>query len=332
MGLDGRLIRSGIFTEFLMECPVHAGVEVVGYCSVCGAFGCAECLTRHEGQYYCARHYRPISKRLEAAREHEAIRRKHPQQRMVVHYRDGRSVTGVCFSLNLKEEGFHLDRVDDSGASLGETVYVKFSAIKAVFLVKSFDGNYDKDACFDAWTPEGEELVVKFRDGEVVEGRSLRGYREDVPRFYLVPSEGGNNISVLVERSAAEAVYRAEDYRAKVAEERARAKAQGAPSDMSQEESLGDFYFEMRNYAEAIAHYRQAAGKNPEARRPRKKLLAAQYNMGVDHIKRHEYAKALVLMEGVLKANPDNERVRKKVGQLRRIIEKSGPPRGPAAE
>ena len=54
--------------------------------------------------------------------------------------------------------------------------------------------------------------------------------------------------------------------------------------------------------------------------------------MGVEHIKHHEYSKALALMESVLKANPENERVEKKVLQLRHIIEKSGKPRAPSAE
>jgi len=316
-----------------MECPVHSNAEVVGYCNVCGVFGCSECLTLHEGHLLCAKHYRPIAKKLEENKKHEAILKKHPKLRLIVNYRSdkdtpARSLSGACFSLNLKEEAFHLDLVDESGALSGESVAVAYSEITSVLLVKSFDGNFDKNVHYDAWVPEGEELVIKFNDGEVVHGRALRPYNPSVPRFYIVPTAAeSNTISILVERTATEAIYKAEEYKEKQAQERKVAQKAGAPTDMSQEESVGDFYFQMRNYAAAIAQYRLAAGKNLQNQRPRKKMLAAQYNMGVDHIKRREYDKALAMMESLLKTNPENERVQKKIKQLRKIIEKSGRPR-----
>lgn len=309
-----------------MRCPNHSRADVVGYCIVCGEFGCDECLTLHEGNLLCARHYRPIAQKLEDEKRQETIRKRHPRQRLVVRYRDGRCQYGMCFSLNQKEAGFHLDLSDTAGTSLGETQYVRFADLKAVFLVKSFDGRYDKSVRYREWTPEGHELVVEFQDGEIIRGYSLHRYDPDDTRFHLIPSDPTtNNISVLVEKSAVKHVYTPDEYTAHLAEQR-EAMGTDAPVQLSQEETTGDFYFETRNYPAALEQYRLAAARFPKLRRLQKKIFLTLYNVGVNHIKRHEYDKALSYMESVLKMDPNNERVKKKVHQLRHIIQKSSRP------
>ena len=74
--------------------------------------------------------------------------------------------------------------------------------------------------------------------------------------------------------------------------------------------------------AAALEQYRAAAAKFPQSGRIRRKVLFTQYNVGVQHIKRHEYPQALSYMEAILKVEPRNERVAKKVSQLRHIIKK----------
>ncbi len=305
-----------------MKCPNHPQADATGYCSVCGTFGCPECLTLHEGNLLCSKHYRPIARKIEEERRTLEQRRKHPRQRLVVRYLDGRTLYGVSFALNTREPAFHLDLVDANGTPVGQTVPVRFQDLKAVFLVKSFDGHFDKSLRYREYTPEGGELVVRFRDGEVVRGFSLQRYDPVEPRFHLIPSDPAtNNISIVVERSAVEGVYAPEEYKAKLIEER---EALGSDaSGISQEESTGDFYFETRNYAAALEQYLDAAHKFPQVRRLQKKLFLTRYNVGIEHIKRREYDKALASLEFVLKADPRNERVRKKVAQLRHIVEKT---------
>jgi len=306
-----------------MKCPRHPRNAAAGYCTVCGDFGCDECLHEHEGQRLCPRHYRPIARKIEEEKRHESLRKKHPRQRMVVRYGDGRCEYGVCFALSTKDVGFHLDLADRDDAPLGETKHVRFEDLKAVFLVKSFDGKFDKTVRYKEWNPEGAELVVEFTDGEVVRGFSLNRYDPDEPRFHLIPSDPTtNNISILVEQAAVAAIYTPEEYKAKRAEEKEAKKADGAAADLSKEESTGDFYHETKNYEAALQQYRLAQEKYPGLRRLKKKLLLAQYNVGIQHIKRHEYGQALALMETVLAADPHNDRVRRKVFKLRHIIKK----------
>jgi len=285
-------------------------------------------LTLHEGNFLCAKHYRPIAQKLDEEKKHESVRKRHPRQRLVVRYLDGRCQYGVCFSLNQKEAGFHLDLADTAGMSQGETQYVRFSDLKAVFLVKSFDGKYDKNVRYREWTPEGHELVIEFQDGEVIRGFSLHRYDPLDARFHLIPSDPTtNNISVLVERSAVKNVYTPEQYTAHLADQR-EAMGTDTPVQLSQEETTGDFYFETRNYPAALELYRQAQARFPKLRRLQKKIFLTLYNVGVNHIKRHEYEKALAYMEIVLKMDPHNDRVKKKVHQLHHIIQKSSNPKG----
>ena len=307
-----------------MQCPNHSQAETIGYCYVCGSFGCSECLKVHEGNLYCRRHYQPIAQKIEEEKRHEQARKRRPRQLLAVRYAEGRCQYGVCYALNLRDPAFHLDLVDSSGVPLGKTEAIRFQDLKAVFLVKSFDGHFDKDVRYREWTPEGAELVAEFKDGEVVRGLSLRRYDPNEPRFHLIPSDPDtNNISILVEASALKSVYTLEEYKEKTLRERNALREQESAT-LSQEETTGDFYFETRNYPSALEQYRLAAAKFPQSSRLRKKVLLAQYNVAVQHIKRHEYKQALSYMEAILKVDPRNDRVAKKVSQLRHILQKEG--------
>lgn len=305
-----------------MQCPNHSRNEATGYCSVCGAFGCEECLFQHNGQTLCRRHYRQVVQPVEEAKKAEA-RRRQPRQRLVVRFKDGRSMNGMCFALNLKDEGFHLDRVDENGVAIGQTVQIRFEDIKAVFYVKSFDGKFDKSIRYRDWTPEGSELIVQFADGETVQGYSLHSFTGNERRFHLIPKDpNSNNISIVVERTALSGVYTPAEWAARKEQEREERRQSDSAVDLSQEETMGDFYFETRNYPGALEQYAMALKKHPQSTRLRKKMLLGHYNVGVQHIKRRDYVKALRSMDEVLKIDPRNAHAHKKVIQLKRIIEK----------
>lgn len=272
----------------------------------------------------CARHYRPIAQKQEEQKKHEEQRKRHQRQRLVAHYLDGHCDYGVSYAMSLRDSGFHLYLLDAAGVPQEATRLVHFKDLKAVFLVKSFDGKFDKTVKYKEWAPEGTELVVRFRDQEVIRGFSLHRYDPDESRFHLIPADTTtNNVSVVVERTAVECVYTPEEYQQKLAAVKTGAPA-AAESTLSQEETMGDFYYETRNYAVAYEHYRQAAAKHPQVKRLVKKLFFTQYNLGVHCIKQRDYPKALFFMEGLLKVDPHNARVQKKVAQLRYIIDKAG--------
>ncbi len=311
-----------------MNCQSHPRNEVVGYCSVCGAFGCSECIVQHQGQLYCRRHYRPIAQKAEEERRQEELRKRHSRQKLVVRYLDGRLAYGYCLALNPRDVGFHIENVSkETGTATGQTTQIRFSELKAVFFVKSFDGNFDKATRHREWAPEGNELVVEFKDGEVIRGVTLHRYDVADPRFYLIPHDDkGNNVSVLVEASSLAGVYTPEEYAERKAAQKAQQK-ETVGTTLSQEETMGDFYFETRNYQGALEQYEAALKKFPQSARLRKKLLYTEYNMGVQCIKRRDFSEAMTWMQKVLRADPDNAHAKKKVVQLRRILEK-----GPKAE
>ena len=142
------------------------------------------------------------------------------------------------------------------GATVGETIQVRFSELKAVFQVKSFDGHFDARQRYPEYHPEGGERICEFADGEFIRGFTLHPYEPDEQRFFLIPTDSSsNNISILVERSALKHVYTPEEYeqhRLKEIEERGKEDATG---DVTHEESMGDFYFETRNYPAALQQY-----------------------------------------------------------------------------
>jgi tetratricopeptide (TPR) repeat protein len=273
-------------------------------------------------------------------REEEAARRRvreaRGRQRLVVHRLNGETINGVCYALNPRELSFYLDQVDEHGTTTGATEQIRYADLKAVFFVKSFDGKFDKNQSYREWTPEGDEVVVKFNDGEVIRGRTLHNYNQDDERFYLIPADTKtNNISILVVRSAVEQVYTPEEYEQEKAAKREARKHSTGPVALSQEETLGDFYFQTRNYSAAIEQYAIALKRAPDSQRLRKKELATEYNIGIQHIKRREYEQALAYMEKILKVDPGNSHAKRKALKLRKIIERGagvGQDEGPNAQ
>jgi len=117
-------------------------------------------------------------------------------------------------------------------------------------------------------------------------------------------------------------VYTPEQYREKRrAEQAERKKTETPASSLTQEESMGDFYFEMRNYQAALEQYELAAKENTNSRL-RRKILTTQYNIGVHFIKRRDYPEALQWMEKVLTVDPRNTHAAKKASQLRKILDR----------
>ena len=146
-----------------------------------------------------------------------------------------------------------MERTDKNGITTGQTVQVRFAELKAVFYVKSFDGHYDKTLRYKEWTPEGSELIIEFFDGEILRGHALVRVDIDDQRFHVVPDDPTtNNITVLVERAAIKGTYTEQEWEAKKTAEHEARKKQPDGTDLTQEETTGDFYFETRNYAAAM--------------------------------------------------------------------------------
>jgi tetratricopeptide (TPR) repeat protein len=304
--------------------------NAAGYCCVCGSFFCEDCLTRHEGNLYCPKHYKPIAAKIDEEQKRQEARKRHSRHSLVVYFKDGRREQGVCHALNIRESGFHLSCEDDNGAATGKSVRVRFQDIKMVANVKSYTGKNDKTHAYQEYTPGGSDLVIDFGDGEVIEGTTVHAYDPDSPRFYFIPKDRTSNyINVLVERAGVAAIYSPQEWielKAAEDERRRQLRAEGQTTHStpaSQEETMGDFYFEQSNYTGALEQYKIAARRAPDSLRLKKKLLASTLNIGISFIKRRDYPKALEWMEKGLEIDPDNDAAQRKAKQLRKVIEKT---------
>ncbi len=123
-------------------------------------------------------------------------------KQVVVHYRDGDVKYGIPLTWNINEDGFVL-RPEGEGAE-DLQMYIPFRDLKGVFFVKHFDKEIAKKMKLSNIYAKKERVVIKFKDGERMEGFTVQSYDPKAPRFFVIPrAEEGkeeNNICVLVER------------------------------------------------------------------------------------------------------------------------------------
>jgi hypothetical protein len=117
------------------------------------------------------------------------------KNRIVVRYRDGRTVKGHTADFLATRPSFHVVPVDAGAAALKGTVEIPLAELKGVFFVKDFAGNRAYQET-NAFAPEqrvpGRKLRVEFEDGEVLVGSTM-GYQPNRPGFFLVPADPSSN-------------------------------------------------------------------------------------------------------------------------------------------
>jgi hypothetical protein len=125
--------------------------------------------------------------------------------RVVVRFSDGKVLKGTTQDFFPNRPSFHLLPADG-----GAAVEVRCKQLKALFFVKTFEGDAKRKdirgfILGPAETAQGKKVAVRFKDGELICGYSL-SYTPDRDGFFLFPSDtGGNNLRVyVVTASAAE--------------------------------------------------------------------------------------------------------------------------------
>jgi hypothetical protein len=121
--------------------------------------------------------------------------------KIVVRYLDGRVVKGYTHDFDPNIFHLHLRQAPNGGASEEVHADVWLEDLKAIFFVRTFEGNRDSRARREFKKEEesyGDRVEVTFTDGEV-----LRGFKMDhSPRrsgfFLLPPDPGSNNIMIFV--------------------------------------------------------------------------------------------------------------------------------------
>jgi hypothetical protein len=122
-------------------------------------------------------------------------------RRAVVRFRDGRVLKGLVHDFAPHKPKFHLS---PSGKSAGRPVEVEVAALKALFFVKSWEGDPKRadDPSFDHAAGHGKRVIVTFVDGEQLAGFTV-GYAADKQGFFVIPADGkANNTRVFVAAAA----------------------------------------------------------------------------------------------------------------------------------
>jgi small nuclear ribonucleoprotein (snRNP)-like protein len=115
------------------------------------------------------------------------------ENKVVVRFRDGRMVKGYTHDFNPNRESFHVSEVQEGGT----VIEVSTSLLKAVFFVKTFEGNKDHRGS-DEFSMEslknvpGLKVKVTFSDGEVMYG-STHGYAPKRKGFFIFPADKKSN-------------------------------------------------------------------------------------------------------------------------------------------
>jgi hypothetical protein len=125
------------------------------------------------------------------------------ENRVVVHFRNGRIVKGYTYDFNPNKEIFHIFEAQDAK----RVIEVSMSFLKAVFFVRSFKGNKDHpdpgDFPMESFkNSPGLKVKVTFFDDEVMYG-STHGYSPNRRGFFLIPANKYlNNERVFVIRES----------------------------------------------------------------------------------------------------------------------------------
>ena len=113
------------------------------------------------------------------------------QEKVVVHFRDGRLLKGFTSDLSPNQPTFRLTPVDVAG----RTETIQIDSLKAVFFVKDFTGDstYAERKAFASDAPKGPgRIEFHMEDGESLVG-IVEDYQPDRAGFFLVPVDPGSN-------------------------------------------------------------------------------------------------------------------------------------------
>ena len=129
------------------------------------------------------------------------------QTKVVVRYANGVIVKGFIQNFSPNKDWFPLPPADKPS---GGTMEIFMKRLKAVFVVRDFNGNpqyNERKMYIDGENPSGMKLEVTFADGEVMVGSTLLNYDPKRQGNFIIPADPqSNNIRVFVISSAVKGV------------------------------------------------------------------------------------------------------------------------------
>lgn len=129
------------------------------------------------------------------------------ENKVIVRFRDGRIIKGYAYDFSPSREIFHLAGFHN----VNQATEVSTSLVKAIFFVKSFDGDKDHPSPDDfsvesLENASGLKVKVTFSDGELMYG-TTHGYSPERNGFFVFPADKTiNNERVFVMRESTAAV------------------------------------------------------------------------------------------------------------------------------
>lgn len=124
------------------------------------------------------------------------------ENRVIAHFLDGQLVKGTTLDFFPTKDRFHITIEN------GEVHEIHISQLKAIFFVKSFDGDsdYDEKKGFFTKQTQGKKILVEFCDGEVLFGYTL-SYSTRGLGFFIFPGDPEcNNNKVFIVHAATKRV------------------------------------------------------------------------------------------------------------------------------
>jgi hypothetical protein len=121
--------------------------------------------------------------------------------KVVARFKDGTILKGKTNDFFPNKTSFHIETLN------GETETIDVEQLKALFLVKDFEGNKEYSEEFnDEVSGAGRKIKVTFSDGEIITGYTL-GYSPNRQGFYMTPADlKSNNVRIFVVKSASQKI------------------------------------------------------------------------------------------------------------------------------
>jgi tetratricopeptide (TPR) repeat protein len=266
----------------------------------------------------------PVERRGQFQRSSVARKAGVGGRKLEVRFRDKRVIKGTTYKLDVNSLGFYLVPLEPADE---DRIFVYFSDLTAIYFVRGFDERSDMSASDRESSVEGQEVKIAFPDGEIIEGRTLHRFDPSCQRFFIVPKEGMPNVvSILVEMSSLKGIemegfkrgtFAEPDETVDIEEDEKKGKGR-AP--LSQNESMGDLYFSMKNYDSALAEYEKVREEYPEDKRLKVKISVCNFNRGVNFIKSRKYVEAKAEFEKIGEDDPVYSRAKKKIRKINKIL------------
>ena len=108
--------------------------------------------------------------------------------KVVAHFLDGRVIKGTTANFFPDRDTFHITTGE------GSIFEIKLAQLKAVFFVKTLNGNsaFSEKKGFEGTKGIGRKVRCEFPDGEVLNGYTP-SFHKGRPAFFIVPADPASN-------------------------------------------------------------------------------------------------------------------------------------------